>query len=201
MAKGWNRSKMRETHMPKHWKKIAKSCFFLINNRVFFMAINLNLMLVLGSGIGDGLGSNISNTPYDSWADDLSFNWVDSQGILVPFPQLQHFPKSMYTHKRERNSRKEKRMKERQRKWYKERNENYGFWTVMPFWAFVLAKAWIFRCTFDLIFDFSTFPKCEIVWFLVYQKKKIVPFLESVQMKRVISIVGRLTQNYRYLYL
>lgn len=66
------------------------------------MVINLNLMLGLGSGIGDGLGSNISNTPYDSWADDLSFNWVDSQAILVPFPQLQHFPKSMYIHKRER---------------------------------------------------------------------------------------------------
>lgn len=126
-------------------KKIAKSFFFSFlfyqkyiemreNNRVFFMVINLNLMLVLGSGIGDGLGSNISNTPYDSWADDLSFNWVDSQGILVPFPQLQHFPKSMYVHERKKFQKIKKKERETERESdIKKETSITGFGRSCPF--------------------------------------------------------------------
>lgn len=68
------------------------------------MSADLNLLMFLGSVGGDGLGGYISKSPYHTGADDLRLNWVHSQAILVPFPQLQHFPADT-----QRNSRQGKR--------------------------------------------------------------------------------------------
>jgi hypothetical protein len=96
------------------------------------MGPNLNLMMLLGSIFGDGLGSYISNAPYQTGADDLCLNWVDSQAILVPFPQLQHFPVDS-------DSEREILERERERGSEKERKGDYGLWKVMPFCDSVFA--------------------------------------------------------------
>lgn len=50
----------------------------------------MSVRKIIGSRMSDRLSSNISNTPYDSWAYNLCLHWMNSQAILVPFPKLQH---------------------------------------------------------------------------------------------------------------
>ena len=51
-----------------------------------------NFTAPIGSGEGDGLGSNVPNSPNQTRADHLSLNWVHCQAILIPFPKFQHIP-------------------------------------------------------------------------------------------------------------
>ena len=52
--------------------------------------MSLNLIVLDGCGVSDGLGSYITNSPNQTRANDLCLNWVRPQAILVPFPQPKH---------------------------------------------------------------------------------------------------------------
>ena len=51
----------------------------------------LDLMIFLGCMVRDGFCSYITKSPNKPWANHLFLNWMHSQAILVPFPQLQYF--------------------------------------------------------------------------------------------------------------
>ncbi|KAM1796372.1 hypothetical protein ACFX11_036620 [Malus domestica] len=36
------------------------------------------------------MDGNFTDTPEDAGADDLGFEWMEGEAVLVPFPELQH---------------------------------------------------------------------------------------------------------------
>ena len=128
--------------------------------------------------------------------------WIAKQ-FWYHFHNFNIFPKvCIYT--------REKEIPEKKKEWKKDRESDIkketrimGFGRSCPFGLSFWRRPEYSDAPLISSLILVLFPSAwnSVISSLSKKKKKIVSFLESVQMKRVISIVGRLTQNYRYLYL